>query len=64
MQMVNMIIEGQGANINNKQKLIAAFTDLMSKNQVSLSMEKKNMEAFRKNMQNFLINVKSFLLIK
>eukprot|EP01114_Cavostelium_apophysatum_P013478 TRINITY_DN3275_c0_g1_i1.p1 TRINITY_DN3275_c0_g1~~TRINITY_DN3275_c0_g1_i1.p1 ORF type:complete len:1123 (+),score=299.10 TRINITY_DN3275_c0_g1_i1:113-3481(+) len=64
MKLVNMIIEKQGDNTVNKQKLVGAFTELMSKDNFELTLEKKNIEIFRKNMPEFLLSVKSFLLTK
>eukprot|EP01116_Phalansterium_solitarium_P013083 TRINITY_DN299_c0_g4_i1.p1 TRINITY_DN299_c0_g4~~TRINITY_DN299_c0_g4_i1.p1 ORF type:complete len:1128 (-),score=390.95 TRINITY_DN299_c0_g4_i1:363-3746(-) len=62
-EIVGSFIESQ-VDPQRAQRLAAAFTELMSTNNLSLSLDRKNISTFQKNVQQFLNNVKSFLLAK
>lgn len=57
-------IISQQTDLTLRERLTVAFTELMTKNSISASIDRKNIENFRNNVQDFVLKVKSYLLRK
>lgn len=62
--MIIQSVIDQESDYNIKQKLMAAFENLMAKNQIRPAIDRKNVDNFRKNTEEFVGRVKSFVLRK
>jgi hypothetical protein len=61
--LVQQLINQQ-SDSNLRERLALAFTDLMTKNNIGATIDRKNIENFRRNVEEFVTKVKTYLLRK
>jgi len=61
-ELVELIIQSQAQEENNRQRLVEAFSQLT--HNIPLSAERIHRIRFRDNFDKFIVNVRGFLFVK